>query len=257
MKSINDVVNYLKNDPLKYIVHLKMLAAYPEHIVWHVETVAGVPGVVIRFPTSVSAFDVKTYPASKWIVLIAAPNAQVAERLLKSLPGQETLVFKLVDDLSKAAVRQAFPAVERMTAYVSYTAQGIYSPDEAVLISEQLDDRLVPCYQTNGYTLQELAWFFDNGAITFSLYADEPLSTCFAFKNYGEIWEIGGVFTSPAHRRRGFGRRVVATAVSTLLERGKTPRYQVVETNRASLKLAESLGLEQFVITEHYLYSAT
>jgi hypothetical protein len=37
-----------------------------------------------------------------------------------------------------------------------------------------------------------------------------PLSACFAFANYGPVWEVGGVVTAPAHRRMGFGARVVA-----------------------------------------------
>jgi hypothetical protein len=50
---------------------------------------------------------------------------------------------------------------------------------------------------------------------------------------------------------------VAATAIGALLGQGKILRYQVVETNIASIHLAQSLGLERFVATEHYLYSAT
>ena len=80
------------------------------------------------------------------------------------------------------------------------------------------------------------------------------MSTCFVFKNYADIWEIGGVYTASAYRRQGLGTRIVKTAIRTLRDRAKRPRYQVLETNEASIRLAESLGLERFVTTEHYLY---
>ncbi len=255
-KRIDEVAAYLKADPFKYIVHLKMLEAYPEHLVWHAEHIGNHTGVALLLPTSVSSFDAKTYPTSDWIVLLAASVPTVADRLVQRLPRQSTLIFKLVDELSKAAVLQSFPA-RRVTAFVSFTARGgAFSPDAAVVVSKELDERLLPCYQANGYTLPELVHYFRQGALSFSLYAEEPLSTCFVFRNYERIWEIGGVYTAPAHRRQGLAKKVVATAISVLLAQGKIPRYQVVETNEASLRLAEDLGLERFVTTEHYLYSA-
>jgi GNAT superfamily N-acetyltransferase len=255
MKSVQDVAHHLKTDALKYIVHLKMIEAYSEHLVWHVETVADLSGVLLLLPTPVNAFDAKTYPTSEWVVFLAAPSAELAERLVENVPTQSRLVFKLVDELSKMAVKRVFPEIERVTSYVSFTTDETFDADEFVQISDQLDDRLLPCYQENGYTAQEMRQYFEKGAMTFSLWGKEPLSTCFAFKNYEEIWEIGGVYTTPAYRQQGLGRRIVKTAISTLRDLGRTPRYVVLETNKASLRLAESLGLEQFATTEHYLYT--
>jgi len=254
MKSLDEVITCLKLEPFKYIVHLKMIEAYREHITWHVERVGYQTGVVLLLPTKVSPFDAKTYPTSDWVVLLAASDPAVADRLVQHLPRQSTLVFKLVDDLSKTAVVKVF-SVKRMTAFISYTThKSKFSPDPEVVVSTELDERLLPCYQANGYTLPELTYFFRQGALSFSLYAGDPLATCLVFKNYGQIWEIGGVYTDPACRRQGLAKRVVSTAINTLLNQGKIPRYQVVETNEASLRLAENLGLERFVTTEHYLY---
>jgi GNAT superfamily N-acetyltransferase len=255
MKSLDEVVAYLKTDPFKYIVHLKMIDAYREHIIWHADQVGDQIGVMLLLPTKVSPFDAKTYPTSDWVVLLAASNPAVADQLVQHLPCQSNLIFKLVDDLSKAAVFRLFPA-KRITAFISYTTHGdVFLADPDVVVSTELDERLLPCYQANGYTLPELLHFFRQGALSFSLYAGEPRATCLVFKNYEQIWEIGGVYTAPAYRRQGLAKRVVATAINTLLNQGKIPRYQMVETNTASLELAENLGLERFVTTEHYLYN--
>jgi GNAT superfamily N-acetyltransferase len=254
IESIQNVLHYLRADALKYVVHLKMIEAYSEHLVWHVETLAGLPGVLLLMPTSVNAFDAKTYPTSEWIVFLAAPSAELAERLLENVPRQKELVFKLVDEQSVMAVKRVFPEIKRVTAFVSYTTDGTFQADPSVQISGQLDDRLLVCYQANGYSEPEMRSYFDKGAMTFSLWGEGPLSTCFIFKNYGEIWEIGGVYTTPASRRRGLARRIVATALSTLQAMGKRPRYQVLETNEASIRLAASLEMQRFVTTEHYVY---
>lgn len=254
-KPIEDVRACLQTDPFKYIVHLKMLEAYPRDISWRVETVDNHTGVVLLLPVSTSPYDSRTYPTADWIVLLAAPTAAVAEKLVQGLPRQNNLVFKLVDELSKGVVLDAFPA-QRTRAFVSFTARGkVDAAGPPVEISKVLDQRLIPSFQANGYTLGELNNFFQQGAMSFSIIATEPLSTCFTFGNYGQIWEIGGVYTVPSHRRQGLAGKVVTAAVNTLLDQGKIPRYQVDESNRSSMNLADKLGLERFVTTEHYIYS--
>jgi predicted GNAT family acetyltransferase len=101
-----------------------------------------------------------------------------------------------------------------------------------------------------------MADLFRHGALSFTIYDDgaRPLSTCFTFKNYGTIWEIGGVYTDPAQRRKGLARLVVETALDAVLSRGCIPHYQVAETNLPSMRLAETSGLAKFVVVEHYLH---
>lgn len=50
------------------------------------------------------------------------------------------------------------------------------------------------------------------------------------------------VYTNPQHRQRGWGRSVVSALVRDLLEKGRTPLYEVSSQNEASLNLARSLG---------------
>jgi GNAT superfamily N-acetyltransferase len=61
-----------------------------------------------------------------------------------------------------------------------------------------------------------------------------------------EIW--GGVvahisvITHPAFRSRGFGRSAVAHLANAALAAGLVPQYRTLESNRPSMRIAESLG---------------
>lgn len=50
------------------------------------------------------------------------------------------------------------------------------------------------------------------------------------------------VVTHPAFRGRGFGRCVVGEAARMAMEKGLVPQYRTLESNRASVRVAESLG---------------
>jgi RimJ/RimL family protein N-acetyltransferase len=79
------------------------------------------------------------------------------------------------------------------------------------------------------------------------------MAFCFAEQIYTGIWEIGGVYTAPEHRRKGYARQVVLAALAQLKARLLRPRYQVREDNLASCRLAESIGLVPFVVVEHFI----
>jgi GNAT superfamily N-acetyltransferase len=255
MSDIHNAALYLKTDALKHIVHLKMIEAYAEHMTCRYERRGAQEGVLLMIPTPVIPFDAKTYPGSKFAVLLAGSDRGTVGRLVRHIPRQSSLVFKLVDDMTKEAVLRAFPC-QRMAAFVSYTAgERHFRPHPLVVTSAALDERVLPCYRANGYTLGELEGFFKHGALSFTIYdGAQPLSTCFTFKNYDKIWEIGGVYTDPAQRRKGLARLVVEAALYTVLSRGHVPRYQAAETNIPSIHLAETSGLTKFVVAEHYLH---
>jgi len=64
------------------------------------------------------------------------------------------------------------------------------------------------------------------------------------------------VFTESDQRRQGWGRSVVAALCQLILDSGRTPLYTVDESNRPSLKLAESTGFVDLGIRQH-LFQAT
>jgi len=248
-------VAYLKTDALKHIVHLKMIEAYAEHATCRYERHGAQEGALLLIPTPVIPFDAKAYPGSEFVALLAGSDREMVDRLVRHIPQQTSLVFKLVDDMTKDAILRAFPS-QRMAAFVSYTTgERRFRPHPSVVMSAVLDGRILPCYQANGYTPGEMAGFFKQGALSFTIYdGAQPFSTCFTFKNYDKIWEIGGVYTALAQRRKGLARLVVETALYAVLSRGYIPRYQAAETNIPSIRLAQSLGLTKFVVAEHYLH---
>ena len=79
------------------------------------------------------------------------------------------------------------------------------------------------------------------------------VATCFAYPNFSSVYEIGGVYTIPSERRKGYARLLVETALHRLALRQCIPRYQAHEDNYGSIKLAEALGLQHFVTMEHWL----
>jgi GNAT superfamily N-acetyltransferase len=254
-QTLHNAVAYLQTDALKHIVHLKMIGAYAEHMTCRYERRGAQEGALLLIPTRVIPFDAKTYPGSECVVLLAGSDRETVDRLVRHIPRQTSLVFKLVDGMTKDAVLQAFPC-RRMAAFVSYTTgERRFRPQSSVVTSAALDERLLPCYQANGYTPDEMEGFFKHGALSFTIYdGAQPLSTCFTFRNYDKIWEIGGVYTAPAQRRKGLARLVVETALDAVLSRGYIPRYQVADTNIPSMRLAETSGLTKFVVAEHYFY---
>ncbi|MGN6368340.1 MAG: GNAT family N-acetyltransferase [Phycisphaerae bacterium] len=54
--------------------------------------------------------------------------------------------------------------------------------------------------------------------------------------------EIGGVFTFPEFRKKGFGGRIVADLAGRIRAAGKTPTLQVDDQNGPALKLYEGMG---------------
>ena len=65
---------------------------------------------------------------------------------------------------------------------------------------------------------------------------------------------VVGVVTQPDQRGRGLGARVVGPALDELARRGLLARYQVHEENIASIRLAESLGMQPLLRLTHYLH---
>jgi predicted GNAT family acetyltransferase len=78
------------------------------------------------------------------------------------------------------------------------------------------------------------------------------ISGCFIFPNFKNIWEIAGVFTLPDYRRKGYAEAIVLKSLRIILNAGYIPRYQVVNTNTGSIKLAEKIGMKVLLTVNHF-----
>ncbi|MFN8439201.1 MAG: GNAT family N-acetyltransferase [Caldilineaceae bacterium] len=250
------ILNFLERDVFKNIVLLKMLHAYGDYMEQHFMQTAEGTGLLLLLPTQVSYYDATTYPQTKYVVLFSTDNLEATQTLFDHIPTDCNLIFKLMDEAVKGKLASIFP-LQRVTSFLSYTSrpESCFVPDPEVHITHTVDEASLTMYESQGHpraTVQRQ--FADGEAIHFSFYQQEkPVSLCFTYRNYDKVWEIGGVWSDPAQRRKGYARRVVATALHTLTQKQRTPRYQVHETNRASIQLAESLGLIRFVEIEHFL----
>jgi RimJ/RimL family protein N-acetyltransferase len=261
MDSVNhkpEILAYLSQNTLKHIVHLKMLSAYSQDIESHYFTDGSATGVLFLLPTIVTTYDALTYPETQYVVLIAADAPSITGQMLDYIPTTCNLIFKFIDPQDRAVIEDRYP-LKRVTSFLSYTGSGQarFCHSKQVLISEQVDEKLLPIYRQSGYKAEAIKGYVKSGrAISFALYENKkPVSVCLAYQNYGQIWEIGMLYTVNQARRKGYARQIVETALSTLLANGYIPRYQMDEANLASKELAERVGLHKFLTTEHYLMS--
>lgn len=256
---MQQILTFLNQNPLKNIVLLKMLAAYPTASRCYFMEQGKDQGVLVLLPTPVVPFDRHTYPSTAYVVLLSTTGPTMTEALLPFIPRDCNLVFKLMDAHDQAVLRQVF-SLQRVTAFLSYTAAAgsQFLADAAVRVSVTPDEACLAIYARQGHERESVQHLFrTQQAIAFACYADAtPVSTCFVYRNYETIWEIGGVYTAENARRQGYARRIVQTALHALLAQQRIPRYQVHEQNRPSIAVAETLGLYRFLTIEHFLSEA-
>lgn len=252
------VIAFLQRDALRNIVPLKMLTAHPAAIDTHYHEAGPEAAALLLFPTNTFAYDRATYGDLDLVVILVATTPAAATALLPLIPHRKKLIFKLMDGGIRDLLAETF-ALQRVTAFLSFTSTMLdqFPAHPAVVVADQVDERLYPLFAQQGYSVDELQRYVAGGqARTFARYAaDEPVAACFTYQNFEQIHEIGGVYTLPTQRRQGYAQQAVVTAVHSLLSRGYWPRYQVHEINQPSIALAQQIGLTPFVTVEHWRYA--
>lgn len=265
---ITTVCRLLEQDPLANLVTLKMVNRFPNSMIFEFHEDTDGWALLSLLDAQAFEWDRKTYPRCKYVVFINGNSPTGKFQLLTSLP-KENLVIKTGDEFLKAHIVQNGKAT-RVRTFHSFTTGKRFLPRAAgelsnrgiesavVLIqSSRHDERAWTMFRANGYDDEELDSYFKNGARWFGIESEGQLaSACFVFENYKQIWEIGGVFTQTDFRRRGFGRIIVLDALEHLVTSGLVPRYQTTTDNHASLDLARSCGLTEFLQMAHYLLDA-
>ncbi|MGD9885310.1 MAG: GNAT family N-acetyltransferase [Reyranella sp.] len=254
--SVRDAIDVLAAEPLRHIVLLKQLLAYPDHVQVHRASGAAGTAMLVALDVSASAYDRQTYPRAAVAAFVSSDDPDLTASLLRTLPRNVGIVFKLSREADLAPVAARF-AVERRTAFISFTSTGGCEPDPGVRVTSQPGDAAFELFAEQGHERSWLEPMLRAGKAFACVAGDEgeTPSACIAFENYGSVWEVGGVVTAPAQRRKGFARRVVGTALAQLSGRGLAPRYQVEEHNTASIHLAQASGLVQFLTIAHYAHA--
>ena len=254
---MNPTVDALERDALRHIVLLKHLEAFPDHTRAHRVTSDLGEATLVLLETTASAYDRRAYPGATHAALISSDHQSLTEALLPFVPRGTGVVFKLSSDADRDAVAGHF-GLERVTSVLSFTAKSSFAPDAGVRLTREPAPAVFELFAAQHHARDWLEPLLrSDRAFACVLEADDapPLAVCFAFQNYGRVWEIGGVFTPPAARGRGFASRVVRTALAELEARHLIPRYQVQEDNVPSVRLAEAIGLERFLTITHFLHT--
>ena len=244
----------LARDPLRHIVLLKQLLAYPAHVkAFRVADTAG-SAILLALEASASAYDRQTYPEADIVAFISSDHPDLTASLLSCLPRDVGIVFKLSREADLHPVQTKF-SVTRRTAFVSFTSDGVVEPDAEAHVTTTPGEAAFQMFATQGHERSWAASLLASGRAFACVLGQggDIASVCLVYENWGPVWEVGGVVTAPEHRRKGLGARVVRTALATLGKRGLKPRYQVEEHNAASIALARSVGLMPFVTITHYV----
>jgi GNAT superfamily N-acetyltransferase len=246
----------LRQDVLRHIVALKMLSSHPEPA--RLRFLEQGPAWALRaaFPNSGSAYDARNYPGAQFVVLIDGNSVSLMQGLLDDLPGAELVLKTSHPAIARRAVELGGGRLER--AFLSFTA-GQSLPPAAAQVTDgaALDPELAAAFDHFGGDRNSLERCFQEGARWFALRRGRDVhSACVVYQNFDTVWEVARLFTQPEWRRQGLARCVVGAALRYLLIGQRQPRYQVDSANLASVELARSLGLAEFLRMEHVLMPA-
>jgi GNAT superfamily N-acetyltransferase len=254
-------IDYFERDPLSHLVHLKYLTHNPGQFECRYFNIDGSEGALMSGAVSTTLWDQTQYPDLELLLLPSASDERAALHLVKQVPDTfpvltTPILYKFCDPYSKAAFTSAFD-LQPARVYISFTTTQdapVFQRHPGVVVGSILDDERLALYEQNSYTRSEMEQHMEHGALTFALYEEDTLvSVCMAYRNFGSVWEIGGVRTLDAARRRGYARQVVETALYELTQRGLVPRYHVEDINTPSITLAQSLGLQECARIEHFV----
>ena len=249
------ITNLLLTDEISYLSHLKMIELFGDRIIYQLLENSHGYALSLLIPTQLSNFDIVSYPNAKYIVYVAASEDNILRDIIHKIPTDCHLVFKVSKSGEKELIKELFNPIF-IKSFISYSTD---KPTENcctnVVSDSTINELLLPLWFENGYDRSSIENYFNKGAVSFSVFSDnKPLSTCIIFPSSRNIWEIGALHTIVAERGKGFGKNVVGIAVNHIIKMGKKPNYQVLHTNIPSIKLAESLGLQNILTLEHLYY---
>jgi GNAT superfamily N-acetyltransferase len=246
-------ITLLETDVLRNLVTLKMITSYRECMTFVVERDGTDWASLCLLPVQASDWDRQAYPEASTVVLSNGVSGPLVRRVLGAAP-RGNVVFKTTDpDASSFLARER--GARLLTSFHSFTrapGTGPLEPDAEVVERADFDPEAWALLGRNGYGDSELRRYFNDGARWFGIRRGGALAcACITFPNFRDVWEIGGVYTLPEHRRKGLARRSVLRALASLEGAGLTPRYQFSADNTASRALAQSCGLREFLRVDH------
>lgn len=254
---------FLESNRLRHLVHLKYLYLYDHDLDTFYSEQGAEVGVLLSHPIRLLAWDQGLYPDVDRVYLPVASGQVAAQALvshaLSHFNGSSKWLFKFCDSLTRDVFARSF-SLQYARTLISFTT-GKFQASESewaqVVVSDQPDESRIALYRKNRYTQAEVEHYFADGARSFTIYEQgQAVCSCLAYRNFDTVWEIGALHTLESARRKGYARQVVSAALAQVLADGRIPRYVAETDNTASIRLAESLGMQPCLHLEHYLTSA-
>ncbi|MBW9112561.1 GNAT family N-acetyltransferase [Rhizobium cauense] len=252
----HDTALHLERQLLRNIVLLKQLSLFPEDTIAHRVSDRVGSACLVLLKVSVSPYDRDAYAEADWVAFISSDAPTLTERLLEHVPENVGVVFKVANDADRLVIAKRY-ATEQKACYLSYTGKGQVERDVDVAVTATPGSAVLDIFEKQGHARSWLQALLDAGEVFVCILGpkDQPQSLCFVFRNYGAVWEIGGVFTAENSRGRGLAGKVVRTALAELAIRSLLSRYQVSADNSASIRVAEKLSMQPFMTLTHHLRS--
>jgi hypothetical protein len=250
--SSDHVRAYLATQPLKYALHLKMLRHFSDGVrLRRVSSTHG-EGVLLRFSIGALHYDRESYPDCDGVLMPVADDPSLLPTLLEGLPT-ERHVFKLTEDRDVQCLVANY-AIRPIATFENFThpAQPARPQQARVEVSTTPSDWHLAAFAENAYSAAEIDHFLHaRGQIFTSTANGAPVATAIVFPLFGDIFEIGGVYTEMRHRHRGYARDVVSGALRWIHESEKVARLVVKRSNGGSLALARALQMAHVVTVTH------
>lgn len=243
---------YLATRPLKHALHLKMLRHFPDRVRLRRVSGADGEGILLWFAKDTLHYDRECYPDCHGVLMPVADEPSLIPALLEGLPT-ERRVFKLVEDRDVRLVARTY-GVGPVARFENFTQPSlpVRPPLSRIEASKTPSDWHLAAFARNAYSPIEIDRFLLAGGQIFTATANgAPVATAIVFPLFGDIFEIGGVYTEITHRHQGCARDVVSSALRWVDERGKTARFVVNRSNSGSLALARALQMEHVVTVTH------
>ena len=84
--SVGDAIAALANEPLRHIVLLKQLLAYPDHVRIHRASGAAGAATLVALDVSASSYDRQAYPGAVLAAFVSSDDPDLTASLLVHLP---------------------------------------------------------------------------------------------------------------------------------------------------------------------------
>jgi hypothetical protein len=147
--SIDSAIEALARDPLRHVVLLKQLLAYPDDVKAFRASGAAGSAILLALEASASAYDRQTYPEADMVAFISSDHPDLTASLLSCLPRDVGIVFKLSREADLHPVQTEF-SVTRRTAFVSFTSDGVVEPDAEARVTTTPGEVAFRMFETQG-----------------------------------------------------------------------------------------------------------